>query len=935
MRNLLSLLLCVIVGSQVFALGKVAGTVTDGSSGETLIGVSVTLYPKGSETAASGTLSDIDGNFLFEVPTGEYELEVKYVGYSTKRIADVTVKENELTKVAVALDERKNTQLDEVVIQSSVKKESVNALYSLQKNAVAVSDGISADVIRKSPDRSTGEVLKRVSGTAIQDGKFVIVRGMSDRYNTALVDNAVLPSTEPNRKAFSFDIIPATMIDNIVITKAGTPDLPGDFAGGVINILTKEIPEENTASLSIGTGYNSASTFKNFKSGYRAGTDFLGFDDGSRKLPSDLPSAKNLQNSSFLNPNKPEQSIPYLNMLNNNFEVKEHSALPAVNLQGSLGRSYRFDNGHKFGANAAITYNHSENIKPDIMRQYDNFDYLDNSYNYATNLGALLNLGYFTTKSKYTLKTLYNRIFDDNFLYRTGYNNSSDRDIEYYAFDLVQKSLFKTTLGGDHQLGKGQSKVDWLASYNYITNDQPDQRKVAYSRTHGSADAFGADLYSLGKSNSRLYSKLKETILNANVNYGTPVNLFSKSTFKAGAFAQYRYRDFANRYLGAVLESDFDDVRFRPIGTLFASDAINDGAYTLKDQTDQTADAYTATAITSGAYLMMDSKIGENFRAVYGLRLENYKITLDDNANNRLVNNNWLDFLPSLNLTYSLNEKSNLRASYFRSVARPELRELANLSYYDYDLSAVFKGNPNLKRSRIDNFDLRYEWYPRAGEVLSASVFYKHFNKTIENYVYAANSSYEINPTNYDKARNIGVEIEVRKKLDFLSDNRIVRNLSFYVNAAWISSKVSVPDSSLFIRGEMVASRKLSGQSPYMVNASLGYTSESGKFSANLLYNVIGQRLYMVGQDRISDVYESPRNLLDLQASYSVSKRSEFRLNIKDLINNRVFFYFDQERDGKYGGVDFADGQINTDKDWILQSYRPGRTISFTYSYKF
>ncbi len=930
MRNLLSLFLCLLIGSQVLAKGRISGTVTDGTSGETLIGVTVSVKHPGKESSVMGTTTDIDGKFTFEIAAGGYELEVRYVGYQPKVVTDVTVTDGKTTTLSVALTEPKSTDLSEVVITGSLKKESVNALYTMQKNAMAVSDGISADVIKRSPDRSTGDALKRVSGTTIQDGKFVIIRGLSDRYNTALVDNAILPSTEPNRKAFSFDIIPANMIDNIVITKSGTPDLPGDFAGGVINILTKEVPEENFNNISIGTGYNTVATGKKFQSGYRSGTDFLGFDNGARQLPATFPTTAGL---SRLDANKPEQSVPYLKALNNDFSVHERKALPAINLQGSLGRIYNLGGNSRFGVTAAVTYNHNESIKKDLKRQYDNYDYRDNVYTYSSNLGALLNLGYYVGKSKFTLKTFYNRIFDDNFLYREGTNYSSSKEIKYYAFDLIQKSLFKTTLNGEHQVGQGQSKLSWLVSYNYITNNQPDQRKISYfeSATPGE---YVADLGTLGKANNRLFGNLNESIWNGNLNYSIPFKFLEKSSLQIGAFGQYRYRDFANRYLGAVINPmhpDANEIVQRPIQTLFADDVINGNAYSLLDGTGD-GDQYEAKTMTLGGYAMMDNKISENLRVVWGARLESYHIDLST-ATKQEVDQRWLDILPSLNLTYSLNTKSNLRASYFRSVARPELREMANLGYYDYELSANITGNTALKRTLIDNVDLRYEWFMNAGEILSASVFYKNFSNTLESQVYGAGSSYDIRPGNYKRGTNIGIEFELRKRLDFIAKNSFLKNLTYYVNLAYVKSDVTV--DSLYIRGKMVDSRPLSGQAPFVINTSLAYTSNNGKLNMNVLYNRVGQRLTFIGQDRFGIVYEAPRNLLDFQVSYAVTKRSEFRLNVKDILNNPVRFYFDQNGDKKYNGSAFKEGKIIEGEDWLLQEFRPGSTFSLTYSYKF
>jgi len=908
-----------------FADGKITGKITDEKTGEPIIGATVSI--KG---AGKGTATNIDGNFMLPVAAGTHIVVVNYVGFQSKEVEGVHVTERATVNINVAIRESGSTQLDEVVVHSSLKKENVNALYILQKNAATISDGISADIIKKSPDRSTGEVLKRVSGTTIQDNKFVVVRGLSDRYNVAMTDNSVLPSTEPNRKAFSFDIIPAAMIDNIVITKAATPDLPGDFAGGVINILTKETPDDNFNTISIGGMYNTISTGKDFRSGYRSSTDFLGFDDGARQLPGSFPASKVVERG-VTQP----QSNSALSLLNNDFAVRTHKAFPGVSLQGALGRVYHAGNGNKFGFTGALTYSHNELIKNNLIRQYDGFDYDDNVYTYSSNLGALFNAGYYFGGSKIVFKSLYNRIFDDNFLYREGYNNSSSSDIRYYAFDLVQKSLLKTSVEGEHKIGRGQSRLGWLLSYNNIINNRPDQRKVSYSKF--GANDFLADNTTLGKANNRLFGDLNENIMTGNVNYSLPFNLFhQKSNLKIGAFEQYRHRDFSNRYIGSVLNiytPDEENIRARPVETLFSDDLIQKGAYRL-DEITIPGDEYKTTATTTAGFAMLDNKFSEKIRLVWGTRFESYNLSLQTGDGGVKINPVWNDLLPSANFTYSLTGKSNLRASYFRSVARPELREVAPLSYYDYELNATVQGNTALTRSRIDNMDIRYELYPGAGEILSVSVFYKHFDNTIENNVNGQNSGYEINPMNYSNARNVGVELEIRKTLGFIRKNSFFEHMNFYANFAYINSMVLL-DSTNYANGHAYTSRPLSGQSPYVINTSLGYTLPDNKLSFNVLYNRIGQRIFLVGQGRFGHVYENARNLLDLQASYHISAHSELRFTVKDMLNNPVRLYFDQDNNGRFDRQDVTSGTIDSGKDWIYGEYRPGTTFMIMYNYRF
>ena len=906
-----------------FGAGKITGRVQDGKNGEAVIGAVINV-----QGSSAGTVTDMDGNFELSVENGVFTIEVKYLGYQSKEVGDVVVADNTVT-LNIIIDEAKATQLNDVVIHSSLKKENINAIYVMQKNAAVISDGISADVIKKSPDRNTGEILKRVSGTTIQDNKFVVVRGLGDRYNTAMVDNSVLPSTEPNRKAFSFDIIPSAMIDNIVISKAATPDLPGDFSGGAINILTKETPEENFNAISVGTNYNTVSTGNQFKSGYRGSMDFIGFDDGSRQLPTDFPTSKKVQ--AGLNQ---ATSTSALNMLNNNYDIKTHNALPGMNGQATMGRVYKSGKGSKFGFTAAATYSHNETIKKDVLRQYDGFDYVDNVYGYSSNLGGLLNAAYYTGGSKIVFKSLYNRIFDDNFLYRQGTNNSSSSDVRYYAFDLIQKSLLKTSLEGEHRLGKNQSKLGWLTSYNVVTNNQPDQRKVSYSK-FGTND-FLADNTSLGKSNNRLFGDLNENIINGSVYYTVPFTLFeNKNSIKAGVFEQYRYRDFRNRYLGATLNlttAGSESDRQRPISTLYGKDLIDKGAYRL-DEITGPGDEYTATTTTTAGYVMLDNRFSDKTRLVWGARYESYSMNLDA-GDGTLVQPTWNDLLPSANFSYSLNSKSNLRASYFRSVARPELREVAPLSYYDYELNATIQGNTALSRSRVDNIDLRYEIFPGAGEILSASVFYKHFDNTIENNVNGQNSGYEISPSNYKAAQNIGVELELRKNLGFISKTSFLKNMNFYANFAYINSSVQL-DTTAYANGHAYETRPLSGQSPYVINSSLGYAAMEGKLNFNVLYNRIGERIFLIGQGRFGNVMENARNLLDFQTNYVISKHSEVKLTVKDILNNKVTMYFDQDANGKFDQQKITAGTIDPSKDWIYSQYRPGTTLMLTYLWKF
>ncbi len=901
--------------------GKIAGIISDKKSGETLIGLTVKI-----NNTPKVTVTDVQGRYILSgLKTGKYTIDYSYLGYKTKSISEIDVVDGAVTTLDVVMEESSTQVLKEVTISVSARQESSNALYAAQKNSARVSDGISAEAIRKSPDKNTSDVLKRVSGTTIQDNKFVVVRGLSDRYNTASLDNSPLPSTEPNRKAFSFDIVPSNLVDNIIINKTATPDLPGDFAGGSVQILTKDIPVQNFLSFSLGYGYNTQSTFKNFKSGYRNATDYFGFDNGSRGLASNFPTTK-----SVINGLTAKRNIASIKSMNQDWEVSNGNALPNQNYQFSFGRVKTYEkSNNRLGTIFSLTYRNTQQKNADITRQYHVYDYTDDQYKFSTNVGALANFAYTFGNNKITLKNIYNRIFDDQYTSRTGSNLVSGSDNRFYAFDLTTKSLLKTTLDGEHKLGNKNSKLKWTLGFSNILNDQPDQRKVNYSRNisdrNNPAVAYTANVTTIGKENTRLFSKLSENIYSADASYSRPFTFLKQtSTFKVGASSQFRDRSFDVRFLGLLLDyvhaPDANAIRQRPLNTLFGTDLINSGVYKL-DELPNSTDRYTAYANANSGYAMLDNKLSEKARLVWGFRVEQYNLNLSTLvANSKDITLNNTDILPSANFTYSLNPTSNLRASYYRTLARPEFRELAPFQYYDYELLAIQEGNPNLKRTLINNADLRYEMFPSLGQVLSVSVFYKQFDNAIESSITDYNSTPTVSYFNSKKANVFGAELELRKSLSFLSEKNAFKNTTVYTNLSLIKSKVKNPANALLIEQD----RPLIGQSPYVINAGIQHATMENKLNLNLLYNRIGRRIYKAGGTTFPSVWENPRDVLDFQATYKVMKnKGEIKLNFSDLLSQRNTLYFDYDKNKKY----------SLPKDETISSFKPGATYSLSFSY--
>ncbi|MBC7615296.1 MAG: carboxypeptidase-like regulatory domain-containing protein [Pedobacter sp.] len=914
-------LLLVGLSATIFAqgTGKISGTVTDKKTGEALIGAGVKIAG-----TTRGIATDVDGKYILGgLADGKYIIEVSYVTYSTKKVTDIEVKANSVTALNIVLEES-NTTLNQVVITASFKQESVNSLYAQQKNSAVISDGISSDQIKKSPDRNTSEALRRISGATIQDNKFVVVRGLSDRYNSASLDNSTLPSTEPNRKAFSFDIVPSSLVDKITISKTATPDLPADFAGGAVQITTKDIPDQNFISVGMGYGMNTQSTLKNFLTTNNSALNYLGFDDGSMQLATNFPSRTKIVNGLT-----PAKNIGTLKSLPNNLGVNSSSAMPGQNYQFNIGRVKHYENNNRLGALVSVTYRNSQTINEDVQRSFYVYDYNDNQYKFSTNLGALANFAYSFGKNKISLKNIYNRTYDDNYTERTGLNLGSTTINKFYAFDVMQKSLLKSTLEGEHKIGAGNNKLKWTAAFSNVLNNQPNQLKINYAKAIASKNdasvPYQANITSLGKENTRLFTDLNENIYAGDVNYNTPFKLFkSTTTLKVGLGSQYRVRNFNARFLGMELNTSDatlqTSIRSLPVDQIFSPTIIQSGVYRLSE-IGSSSDNYNANSFTNYGYAMLDQKLGEKSRVVYGLRVENYQVQLS--TVKQLVNDTKLDLLPSVNYTYSLTPKTNLRASYYRTLARPEFRELAPFSFYDYELLANQGGNSDLKRTSIDNADLRFEMYPKAGEILSFSVFYKHFNNAIESYRYDVISTPDISYFNTAKAVTYGIELEARKNLEFIGEGSLLKNSTAYVNLSLIKSEVKNPDDQKYID----KIRPMVGQSPYVVNAGLQHTTLNNKLNFNLLYNRIGRRIIQASGINFPSTWEAPRNVVDFQLGYKIIKtRGELKLNAGDILNERNSIYFDYNKNKKYD---------SNSGDETIMSYKPGTNISLAFTYSF
>lgn len=910
---------------------KITGKILNDKN-EAVSGVSVII-----KETTRGTTSDMEGCYQLIIPiNNKTELIFSAIGYVTKSVT-VEIKTGQTTEVDIVL-ETASKQLENVSVKtiSSARKETVNALIQYQKNTSTVAQVVSAEAIRRSPDKNTSEVLKRVPGTSIQEGKYLVVRGLSDRYNQAMLNGMLLSSSEPDRKTFSFDIFPSQMIDNIIINKAFVPELPGEWAGGLVQINTKDVPASPFLNIQIGTGFNTQTVGNDFYK-YKGGSlDVFGFDDGTRGLPDIFP------RKSQFNKMSAGEKTQQLSQLKNIWSTYKSDN----DFSSALGKTFQINGGfnsnigkrNKLGGIFAVNYN--RNIR---RTQFNNsiysiagniaslsFDYTNNKYSEETLWGALGNLTLqLGTNNKISFRNILNVNTSDYTTRRTGkdYENDPVNGENIRATELAFRAntFFNTQLSGDHNLSSLKAKFHWYSSFNILDQYVPDQRRIQYNQEAINPDAPYYLLVSASqtsqKSGSRYFGFLNDYIYNAGTDVTKSYNLFDlPQTFKLGYLFQVKDRLFDSRPFSIYLPAFNPALQSLPEDQVFNSENFGTGKF-LYNEINDIRFRYLANTILNAAFVQFDNQLTNKLRATWGVRWENYDQLIGsvNPKDPRHVHSQVNDFLPGVNLTYKLNSKTNIRLSGSQTVVRPEFRELSPFAFFDFELGATVTGNKELLRTKITNLEVRYELYPRGGELLTVGFFYKYFKNPIELYFNqsGAGSSSTFNYINADNATGFGAELEVRKKLDFIE---ALRNFTFQSNLSYIYNKVEKENAQL--------NRSMQGQSPYLINAALQYDVEKIGLNATLLFNQIGRRILYVGNQDYPPVWESPRPLLDVQIAKKVlKKKGEIKLNVSDIINRRAMYYHDLDENKK-----FVKG--SQDVIAINRKYGTNISISFAYSIK-
>jgi outer membrane receptor protein involved in Fe transport len=952
--------------------GRISGRILD-DKGETLPGASIRVIETGA-----GVQAGADGSYILNLQPGTYSLEISYISFRTQRITGVVVTDKKNTPLDISLKPAANG-LKEVTVTSGYKKASAAGLLVRQKNASEIGNGISAEQIARTPDKNIGESLKRISGVSTVDNKFVLVRGIGERYNSAMLDGVVLPSTEAQSRNFSFDMIPSNMVDNVVVSKTVTPDMNASFGGGLIQINTKDIPNENFASFTVGASFNDQTTGKDFLSHKRGKYDYFGFDDGRREFPKDLmPTARDNEQNMGLTDEQYWKKVTdqSLRFKNDNFTLYKYKAIPSQNYQFSIGRLIALDtaNNNKLGFTGSLSYRNTQSIN--IINQQNrgswdpNLPNTGNTYDFNTIWGGLLNAGLQLGKNnRFSLRNTYTHVYDNALMRIVGYDQNGITDnppnrIEE-SDDPIYTDLLQNKLSGQHQFGK--IKIDWDAARTSINRKEKDLSIVnSYSSlVSGQYEYFP----SVGNSSSAsFFPTSRQNYANREINYSwdvsatIPFNLAGiRSSVKSGYFGNRKKAKFD--WLIAAFTDDPatpNDARlqFASIAEMQKPENIGKNGlfYTVNPLF---SDTYEGESRNHAGFIMLDNRFGEKLRLVWGIRGEYYKYNEINNGTNTRFqvyslkpDPRW-QWLPSANLTYNPLATLNIRAAYSSSIVRPELMDNSQFWRYRADLGGQY-GNQGLYSTKIDSWDFKTEWFPALGEIISAGAFYKKFDKPAELNINTQSGNLQYYLKSADWAKVYGLEFELRKSLGFIADYQILNNISVYGNLTLQKSDVKAtflgtnPDPTqppLELSSKL--NRYMYGQSPYVTNVSLQYTGTS--LGVNVMFNKSGYKTYIVGEDPTQIEYERPRQQIDAQVSYRFfSKKLELKVNAGNLLNTASTFYrntesYEPNPDYKAGTGDISDavrlkpGFTNKyeDGDRLLFSQKFGRTYSTSLTYAF
>ena len=905
MKNTFTLILIFYSSILLSQSGRITGLVMDGEYDEPMAFANVIV--KGSTI---GTTTDFDGKYSLDLEPGEYTLTFSFVGYQTIEVSEVLIKSDEVEQVDVTLS---TNTLDEIIITTTVRKNTESAVLDIQKKSAVMLDGLSSQGIKKAGASNIASAVKSVPGVSVQGGKYVYVRGLGDRYTKSILNGVDIPGLDPDRNTIQMDIFPTNILENIIVIKSAAAEYPADFTGGVVDIVTRDFPTKKETSFSIGSAYNSEMHFKNdFLIGPSEGTDFLGFDNNSRSRP--------INRYQYI-PGTFENN-PLLTQLTSSFnpilQAERKTSKNDFNFGFTTGNQFLVGDNDKLGYQFSLSYRNETSFYKDRIDNRLTKD-PNNSSNYnllisrlSTGdegenniiLSGLAGLVYKRENSKYKLNLLHiqNGQSVGGYFNQEASQAGAGGGIEQYTKDVIQytqRSVTNLLLNGQHNIENGWN-IDWKISPTLATVLDKDHRTTAFQITQ-EGDAIIAP--SSSGYPQRVWRDLFEFNLANQVNFLKKYTLKDKpAKLKFGGGMTYKFRDFELDYY--IFTSTNPVVPNGQANNLLLTENIwtpetQAGTHLVFGNLYQSANSYEGEQRIYSGYFSNEFELIENLKSVVGIRTElfqSYYTGQNQSGsqvfyNEKIIDN--FDIYPSANLILSLNENSNLRSSFSKTTARPSFKEASRAQIYDAISDRLFIGNLDLKPSYIDNLDMRYEIFGDKGDIIAFSGFYKTFKDPIE-LTFFASAPNQLTARNLGSAKVYGAEFEIRKPLNIISDD--VRKWRFSLNASLIKSSLEMFEDEYNNRlnaardGESISrTRDLQGQSPFLINSNIEFLNEETGFQYGLFYNVQGRTLEVVGTGIVPDVYTVPFHSLNfnLKKFLDDDGKSSISLKAKNILSSK------------------------------------------------